>query len=84
MNRIGEQLTMVPRILARVLEPGWVMAGLPLRLALMLAQEASGVTYNWVTNTLFVAGDGGTSIVQVSKTGGLIDSMTLAPGGGCG
>jgi uncharacterized protein YjiK len=45
----------------------------------LLAQEASGVTYNWTTNTLFVVGDGGTSVVQVSKTGALIDSMTLAP-----
>ncbi len=46
----------------------------------LLAQEASGVTYNWDTNTLFVVGDGGTSVVQVTKTGLLIDSMTLAPG----
>jgi uncharacterized protein YjiK len=46
----------------------------------LLAQEASAVTYDWDTETLFVAGDGGTSIVQVSKTGALIDSMTLAPG----
>jgi len=38
------------------------------------------VTYNWDTGTLFVVGDGGTSVVQVSKTGQLIDSMTLAPG----
>jgi uncharacterized protein YjiK len=27
----------------------------------LLAQEASGVTYNWDTNTLFVVGDGATS-----------------------
>jgi uncharacterized protein YjiK len=47
----------------------------------LLAQEASGVTYNWDTNTLFVVADGGTSVVQVSKTGQLIDSMTLSPGG---
>src|SRR5262245_46282186 len=47
----------------------------------LLAQEASGVTYNWDTDTLFVVGDGGTSVVQVSKSGQLIDSMTLAPGG---
>lgn len=47
----------------------------------LLAQEASAVTYNWDTDTLFVCGDGGTSIVQISKTGQLIDSMTLAPGG---
>src|SRR5262249_25125827 len=40
----------------------------------LLAQEASAVTYDWDTDTLFVAGDGGTSIVQVSKTGQLIDS----------
>ncbi|MDQ8045766.1 MAG: SdiA-regulated domain-containing protein, partial [Solirubrobacteraceae bacterium] len=46
----------------------------------LLAQEASGVTYDWDTGTLFVVGDGGTSVVQVSKTGQLIDSMTLAAG----
>src|ERR1700742_93423 len=47
----------------------------------LLAQEASGVTYDWDTDTLFVVGDGGTSVVQVTKTGQLIDSMTLGPGG---
>jgi uncharacterized protein YjiK len=46
----------------------------------VLAQEVSGVTYNWDTDTLFVVGDMGTSVVQVSKTGQLIDSMTLAQG----
>lgn len=46
----------------------------------LLAQEVSAVTYNWDTQTLFVVGDGGTSVVQVSKTGQLINSMTLAPG----
>jgi uncharacterized protein YjiK/2',3'-cyclic-nucleotide 2'-phosphodiesterase (5'-nucleotidase family) len=46
----------------------------------LLAQEVSAVTYNRDTDTLFVLGDGGTSIVQVSKTGVLIDSMTLASG----
>lgn len=46
----------------------------------LLAQEASAVTYNWDTNTLFIVGDGGTSVVQVSKTGQLINSMTLASG----
>jgi uncharacterized protein YjiK len=46
----------------------------------LLAGEASGVTYNWDTDTLFVVGDGGTSVVQISKTGQLIDSMTLAQG----
>src|SRR6201987_1858419 len=46
----------------------------------LLAQEASSVTYDWDTGTLFVVGDGGTSVVQVDKTGHLIDSMTLAPG----
>jgi hypothetical protein len=35
----------------------------------LLAQEASSVTYDWDTDTLFVVGDGGTSVVQVSKTG---------------
>src|SRR5688572_13825023 len=47
----------------------------------VLAQEVSAVTYNWDTDTLFVVGDGGTSIVQVTKTGQLVDSMTLAQGG---
>src|SRR5262245_8909614 len=46
----------------------------------LLAQEASSVTYDWDTDTLFVVGDGGTSVVQVSKTGELINSMTLAQG----
>jgi uncharacterized protein YjiK/phosphodiesterase/alkaline phosphatase D-like protein len=44
----------------------------------LLAQEVSAVTYNSDTDTLFVLGDGGTSIVQVDKKGNLIDSMTLA------
>ena len=43
----------------------------------VLAQEASGVTWNRDTNSLFVVGDGGTSVVQVSLTGQLINSMTL-------
>src|SRR5262245_43889126 len=46
----------------------------------LLAQEASAVTYDWDSDTLFIVGDGGTSVVQVSKTGALIDSMTLAAG----
>lgn len=47
----------------------------------LLAQEASGVTYNKDTDTLFIVGDGGRSVTQVSKTGAYIDSMTLATGG---
>jgi len=43
----------------------------------LLAQEASAVTWNRDTNTLFVVGDGGTSIVQVDLQGHLINSMTL-------
>ena len=46
----------------------------------LLAQEASAVTYNRDTGTLFIVGDGGRAIVQVSKTGALVDSMTLAAG----
>jgi uncharacterized protein YjiK len=46
----------------------------------LLAQEVSAVTYHADTDTLFVVGDAGTSIVQVSKTGQLINSMTLATG----
>ncbi|HET6996978.1 MAG TPA: lamin tail domain-containing protein, partial [Solirubrobacterales bacterium] len=47
----------------------------------LLGQEASGVAYNWDTDSLFIVGDGGTSVTQVSKTGALIDTMTLPPGG---
>src|SRR5215813_6270819 len=32
----------------------------------LLAQEASAVTYNWDTDTLFVIADNGRSVVQVS------------------
>lgn len=45
-----------------------------------LCQEASAVTYNWDTETLFITGDGGRAVTQVSKTGQLIDTMTLALG----
>lgn len=48
----------------------------------LLADEASAVSYNWDTRTLFVVGDGGTSITQVSLKGELIDSMTLAADAG--
>jgi uncharacterized protein YjiK len=44
----------------------------------LLAQEASAVTWNRDTNTLFIVGDGGKAVVQVGLTGNLIDSMTLA------
>ncbi|CAN5130424.1 hypothetical protein BH10PSE17_BH10PSE17_11240 [soil metagenome] len=43
----------------------------------LLAQEASAVTFNKDSNTLFIVGDGGTAIAQVDKKGVLIDSMTL-------
>lgn len=43
-----------------------------------LAKEASGVTYNWDTNTLFVVGDEATSVVEVSLTGSLIGSMAMS------
>lgn len=46
----------------------------------LLAQEASAVTYNWDTNTLFITGDGGSSITEVSLTGQFISTMTLASG----
>ncbi|MFM9967678.1 MAG: choice-of-anchor I family protein [Burkholderiales bacterium] len=45
-----------------------------------LAHEASGVTYNKDTDTLFVVGDGGTSVAQVTKQGVLVNSMALAAG----
>jgi uncharacterized protein YjiK len=43
-----------------------------------LATEVSAITYDREKDTLFVVGDEGTSVVQVSKTGELIDSMTLS------
>ncbi len=46
----------------------------------LLAQEASGVTYDRDTGTLFVVGDGGTSVTQVTKTGQLVNTMTLQAG----
>ena len=46
----------------------------------VLAQEVSAVTWNRDTNTLFMVGDGGTSIVQTDLQGNLINSMTLAAG----
>ncbi len=47
----------------------------------LLCQEASAVAYNWDTDTLFITADGSTSVTQVSKTGQLIDTMTMALGG---
>src|SRR5262249_26300730 len=44
------------------------------------APEASSVTYDWDTGTLFVVGDGGQAVVQVDKTGHLVNSMALAAG----
>src|SRR5262245_9077188 len=35
----------------------------------LLAQEASGIAYDPDTDSLFIVGDGGTSVTQVSKTG---------------
>lgn len=47
----------------------------------LLNAEASGVTYDKDTDTLFVVGDGATSVVQVAKSDGhVIDSMTLNAG----
>lgn len=43
----------------------------------LLAQEASGVTWNRDTNTLFVVGDGGKAVTQVGLQGQFIDTMTL-------
>lgn len=46
----------------------------------LLAEEASAVTYDPDTDSLFVVGDHGTSVVRVSKTGQYLDSMTLPAG----
>ncbi len=42
------------------------------------AREASAVTYNWDTDTLFVVGDEGDALVEVSKTGQEISVMSLS------
>jgi len=41
------------------------------------ASEASAVTYNWDTDTLFVLGDEGDALVEVRKDGSVVGSMTL-------
>lgn len=40
-------------------------------------REASAITYNWDTKTLFVVGDEGEALVEVSLTGETISTMTL-------
>ena len=47
----------------------------------LLGQEASGVAYNWDTDTLFIVGDGGTSVTEVTKAGALVSTMTLSGNG---
>lgn len=42
------------------------------------ASEASAVTWNWNTNSLFVLGDEGEAVVEVSRTGSLLSSMSLS------
>jgi uncharacterized protein YjiK/methionine-rich copper-binding protein CopC len=42
-----------------------------------LAEEASAITYNKDTGTLFIAGDEGTGIVEVSKQGVKLSEMAL-------
>ena len=46
----------------------------------LLGQEVSGVTFNPETGTLFIVGDGGTYVTQVTTTGALVDTMTLGKG----
>ncbi|ARN23226.1 SdiA-regulated domain-containing protein [Piscinibacter gummiphilus] len=49
-----------------------------LALPFAAASEASAITYNWDTGTLFVVGDEGRAIVEVSRTTGLqISTMSL-------
>lgn len=43
----------------------------------LLASETSAVTYNRDSGTLFIIGDHGTSVVEFSKTGTLLGSMTF-------
>jgi len=41
------------------------------------AAEASAVTWNWNTGSLFVVGDEGDAVVEVTRSGTLIGSMSL-------
>ena len=41
------------------------------------AAEASGITYNWDTGSLFIIGDEGGALVEVSKTGAQLSAMKL-------
>ena len=43
-----------------------------------VASEASAVTYNWDTGTLFVLGDEGDAVAEVTKQGALVSSMTFS------
>lgn len=45
--------------------------------ALLYASEASAVTYNWDTNTLFVVGDEGGMIVEMSLDGVMLSTMAI-------
>lgn len=45
-----------------------------------IAAEVSAVTYNAATDSLFIIGDEGTYITQISKTGTVIDTMALPAG----
>lgn len=57
--------------------------GLPVQApGLNIQYEASAITWNRATNTLFVLGDGGRFVQQLSLTGAVIDSMSLALAGG--
>ncbi|MDO8938291.1 MAG: SdiA-regulated domain-containing protein [Methylicorpusculum sp.] len=44
----------------------------------LTAREASAITYNWDTHTLFVIGDEGEALVEVSKTGQQLSVMSLS------
>ena len=48
-----------------------------LQRGLAYCKEASAITYNWETGTLFVVGDEGEALVEVSLTGETISTMTL-------
>ena len=45
-----------------------------------ISAEVSAVTYNEATDSLFIIGDEGTYITQLSKAGAVIDTMTLPAG----
>lgn len=55
---------------------GYTLTGV-YNLPAVTASEASAITYNWDTDTLFVVGDEGEALVEVSRTGQQLSAAKL-------